>query len=236
MPQQYKHACRYCGTEFSNSRRKQTYCPETLGSCRMYARGMYAENITTEDQYKNLDGNLRGFLNKLRTSKEERKHLPLRCLLELWNKQEGRCAITGIAMTYRAERGSFFPYNVSIDRIVPKWEGGTYALDNVQFVCKMANVLKQHYGVADSKDAIREFAEKVIEGQQQAHARFDAIPWAPAYMTSTSTGLVVRFGGDVQNTTDALTVNTPNNACLEPDQPSHLRWTRRVFTDVIGLG
>jgi hypothetical protein len=69
-------------------------------------------------------------------------------------------------MTYRAERASFFPYNVSIDRIIPKWEGGTYSLDNIQFVCKVANVLKQHYRAADTKDAIRDFAEKVIEGQE----------------------------------------------------------------------
>jgi hypothetical protein len=166
MSQQYKHKCRYCGNEFSNSRSKQDYCPQSLRLCRMQARGMYAENITTEDQYEKLDGNLRGVLNKLRTAKEERRHLRIGDLVEIWNKQDGRCAITGIAMTCRAERGEFFPYNVSIDRIVPKWEGGTYALDNVQFVCKVANVLKQHYRAADTKDAIREFAEKVIEGQE----------------------------------------------------------------------
>jgi len=132
----------------------------------MSARGMYAENITTEDQYKNMDGNLRSFLNKLRTAKHERKHLRLSDLVNLWGRQDGRCAITGIEMTCRAERGSFFPYNVSMDRIIPEWEGGTYALDNIHFVCKVANDIKKHYRISDVREAIRTFAEKVIAGQE----------------------------------------------------------------------
>jgi hypothetical protein len=166
MPEQYKHTCRSCGNEFLSGRRNQKYCPESLRLCRMQGLGMYAENITTEDQYKWLDGNLRGFLNKLRPSKDERKHLPLSVLVELWSKQNGRCAITGIEMTCRAERGSFFPYNVSIDRIVSKFDGGTYALDNIQFVCKVVNELKKHYRLSDARQSIREFAERVIAGQE----------------------------------------------------------------------
>jgi hypothetical protein len=132
----------------------------------MQRLGMYAENRTSEDQYKKLDGNLKGILNKLRTSRDGRKHLRLTDLVELWNKQKGRCAITGMEMTYRAEQGSFFPYNVSIDRIAPQWEGGTYALDNIQFVCKVVNELKKHYHVSDVREAIRTFAEKVVAGQE----------------------------------------------------------------------
>jgi hypothetical protein len=236
MPQQNQHICRHCGNEFTSGRRRQKYCPGNLRSCRINALGMYAENMASEDQYEKLDGNLRGVLNKLRTSKGERKDLRLRDLIELWNRQEGRCAITGIPMTYRAERASFFPYNVSIDRIIPKWEGGMYSLDNIQFVCKMANVLKQHYGAAEIKDAIREFAEKVIDGQEQAHARFDGIQWAAPYMTSIPESLVVNYGSDVHNTAEALTVKTHNIACPEPDQPLHSQWTTRFPTDVIGFG
>jgi hypothetical protein len=102
--------------------------------------GMYAENKTSEDQYRFLDGNLTGYLNKLRTKNDERRNLRRSELLEKWNKQEGRCAITGIAMTCRAEEGSFFPFNVSIDRIIPKWDGGTYEIGNIQLVCKIVNV------------------------------------------------------------------------------------------------
>jgi hypothetical protein len=127
--------------------------------------GMYAENKTTDDQYERLDGNLRGVLNKLRAAKEARKSLRLGDLVEVWNRQGGRCAITGIEMTYRAKEGSFFPCNVSIDRIIPKRDGGTYAIDNIQLVCVLANQIKKHYANCDAKDAIREFAGKVIAAQ-----------------------------------------------------------------------
>jgi hypothetical protein len=82
----------------------------------------------------------------------------------MWDRQSGRCAITGIEMTCRAEQGSVFPYNVSIDRIIPKFKGGTYALDNIQLVCKIANEIKGHYPGVDAKDAIRSFATKVVQG------------------------------------------------------------------------
>jgi hypothetical protein len=166
MPEQYKHTCRYCRNEFSSGRRKQTYCPQSLRPCKIRMQGRHTENRTSEEQYDYLDGNLRLFLNKLRNRNDDRKHLRLSDLVEIWDTQDGRCAITGIEMTYRAARGSFFPYNVSIDRIIPKWEHGTYALNNIQLVCKMANELKKHYRVSDARQSIREFAERVIAGQE----------------------------------------------------------------------
>ena len=53
-----------------------------------------------------------------------------------------------------------------MDRIIPEWEGGTYALDNIHFVCKVANDIKKHYRISDVREAIRTFAEKVIAGQE----------------------------------------------------------------------
>jgi hypothetical protein len=125
--------------------------------------GMYAENKTSEDQYRALDGNLSACLNKLRTKRDQRKNLRRRDLMEKWTKQDGRCAITGIEMTYRAKEGEFYPYNVSPDRIVPGVGGGEYISDNVQLVCKIVNDIKKHYRGSDVKDAIMEFASKVIK-------------------------------------------------------------------------
>jgi hypothetical protein len=68
MPQQYQHVCRHCGNEFTSGRLRQKYCPGKLRTCRIGALGMYAENMASDDQYEKLDGNLEGFLNKLRTS------------------------------------------------------------------------------------------------------------------------------------------------------------------------
>jgi 5-methylcytosine-specific restriction endonuclease McrA len=59
-------------------------------------------------------------------------------ILDLWDKQEGRCALTNQLMTYKkgAGRGDL---NVSIDRIDPK---GIYTISNIQLVCFRVNIMK----------------------------------------------------------------------------------------------
>lgn len=66
-------------------------------------------------------------------------------LLELYNKQKGKCAITGIDMTYEA--GSGKKYNtISLDRID---SSKGYVKDNIQFVCYMVNVMKLNQSMED---------------------------------------------------------------------------------------
>ena len=57
-------------------------------------------------------------------------------LLRLLEKQDYKCAISGISMTCQLKKGVVFPYNVSIDRIIA---GGPYSEDNIQLVCKSIN-------------------------------------------------------------------------------------------------
>jgi len=56
----------------------------------------------------------------------------------LWNKQEGKCAISGIDMTY-IFNGGRIPTNVSIDRID---SSRGYTIDNIQLVCMAVNQMK----------------------------------------------------------------------------------------------
>lgn len=62
-------------------------------------------------------------------------------LMELWNKQEGKCAISKLPMTYTIDNGRN-PYNVSVDQINPS-KG--YTKDNVQLVCMSVNQLKSDF-------------------------------------------------------------------------------------------
>jgi hypothetical protein len=57
-------------------------------------------------------------------------------LEDLWEAQNGRCALTGIPMTFDAGGSET---NASIDRINA---GGPYTLDNIQLVCYRANWMK----------------------------------------------------------------------------------------------
>lgn len=60
-------------------------------------------------------------------------------ILDLWKKQKGRCAVSGIPMTHVV--GEKFPreFNVSLDRINA---GGPYTKNNVQLVCSRINQMR----------------------------------------------------------------------------------------------
>lgn len=57
---------------------------------------------------------------------------------QLWNKQEGKCALSEIPMTYSLREGRT-PTNISIDKI-DRSKG--YTIGNVQLVCMACNQIK----------------------------------------------------------------------------------------------
>lgn len=75
-----------------------------------------------------------------RRSKEKNIYndLTLDYLMYLWEKQSGKCALTGIQMTYKFYEGRVNT-NLSVDRI-DSTKG--YSKDNVQLVCMAANQMK----------------------------------------------------------------------------------------------
>lgn len=79
-------------------------------------------------------------------------------LYEIWDEQEGRCALTGILLTYdRINGGS--DTNVSIDRIKPK---GKYVKKNIQLVTKKVNLLKHTMEQNDLLAIVGKIYEKKI--------------------------------------------------------------------------
>lgn len=78
----------------------------------------------------------------LNHASQRKKHLgfdiDLMYLLELYEKQNGLCAISGVKMTHIAGKGRVFT-NISIDRID---SNKGYIRGNVQFVCDVVNVMK----------------------------------------------------------------------------------------------
>jgi len=59
----------------------------------------------------------------------------------LFNKQNGKCAISNIDMTVNMRNGRS-PFNLSLDQIIPS-KG--YTLDNIQFICMAVNQLKSDF-------------------------------------------------------------------------------------------
>jgi len=60
-------------------------------------------------------------------------------VIELWNQQDGKCAISGVFMTHHLDRGDKKEFNASLDRIRSS-EG--YTFSNVQLVCQRVNYIK----------------------------------------------------------------------------------------------
>ena len=137
----HSHVCEKCGTSFSSTRGRQRFCTE---ECRGFS------NRTTANQYSKIDGNLPLYLNRLlykhnNVQGKNRDSLTREDLLELWQKQNGQCAIGGIPLTYRAKKDEWFPYNASIDCVIPRSKGGKYEVGNIQLVCTIINSLVQDY-------------------------------------------------------------------------------------------
>lgn len=75
-------------------------------------------------------------------------------LIYLWNKQQGKCALSGIKMTTVLYDGRI-PTNVSLDRIDTK-KG--YTMDNVQLVCMACNQMKNDL----SMDELYSFCKNIV--------------------------------------------------------------------------
>lgn len=58
----------------------------------------------------------------------------------LYAKQLGKCALTGVELTYLRGNSEESDFNISIDRINP---AGGYTIENIQLVGKIINFLKR---------------------------------------------------------------------------------------------
>ena len=60
-------------------------------------------------------------------------------LIQIWDKQKGRCAISGVHMTHIKDGTGVHDFNVSIDRVNPNLH---YTPGNFQLVCHRINTMK----------------------------------------------------------------------------------------------
>ena len=77
-------------------------------------------------------------------------------LIKLYNKQKGRCALSGEKMTHTKDGTGYHYKNISIDRINPK---RGYIIENIQLVCYAINMMKW---VHSNKDLIK-WCERVAK-------------------------------------------------------------------------
>jgi hypothetical protein len=90
--------------------------------------------------------------------KRRREGLTREILLEKWEAQGRRCALTKLPMMLDARKGSN-PYNCSIDQILHRSKGGTYDPKNVQLVLNGVNKMRSNFEDADLATICRAIVE-----------------------------------------------------------------------------
>ena len=118
-----KKVCHQCNKRFVPSRVHHEFCSKSC--CDGYAK-----QKTWLAYFRALLTNGKGL----------RKALSPEMIVELYHKQEGLCAISGVPLTKITGKGQV-PTNASIDRIDP---GGAYSEDNIRLLCRFVNCFRNN--------------------------------------------------------------------------------------------
>ena len=78
-------------------------------------------------------------------------------LKEMWDRQDGKCAVTGVQLTHIQGKGYRIWTNVTVDRIDP--DNG-YVRDNIRLVCRAVNYMK----AAMTDDDMIKWAQLILSG------------------------------------------------------------------------
>lgn len=119
--------CSVCNQKFSYDKVGKTYCST---KCKKSA---YRQRV-----YEKNQGNWEWFFKGILNSREDRKNLTPEILIEILERQNYKCALSGVEMTCVRVLHETEPTltNASIDRIEA---GGEYNSKNVQLVCRAIN-------------------------------------------------------------------------------------------------
>lgn len=126
--------------------------------CAKRDRLNYTRMIKKDD----LDYFLKELLSaaKIRSIKKNIEFtISIEVLKQLWEKQLGKCAISGVDMTHTILSGRI-QTNVSIDRI-DSTKG--YSVDNIQLVCVSVNVMKGTMNLSE----LKHFCKLIIENNEK---------------------------------------------------------------------
>lgn len=157
--------CSYCGkksvkklSEINRQKKKgrsQFYCNRKCASNRLENK-IHIKKYSRENFFKRNNNyglfkidEFTPFRYHLRNAKRRKnldKNLDVQFLKELWESQNGRCAITGFKLKHRylswTKNEPKNPYQASLDRID---NNQGYIKGNVRFVCLMYNYARNNF-------------------------------------------------------------------------------------------
>lgn len=158
----YFKPCQVCG-EPAGARclkelERKKYCSNKCSASVRKSQVSKSEKIKrqVERSYKMMDGNPEKYLKHL-LQKPERKHLDLRDILALLEQQGGKCALSGVRLTFEKKVGSPKVHtNCSVDRID---SSVGYEIGNIQLVAAIVNIMKSTL----SNEELREWCSAIVD-------------------------------------------------------------------------
>lgn len=159
-------ACGVCGGVFTPKSGVHKFCST---ACKGKAKYMLG-HTTTESQYKLITGNWERYSSRLLALGGRKKSgLSRKDILDILEKQQYLCALSGVPLTCTLQRGTKTPTNASIDRINA---GGPYTKDNVQIVCAAVNSFRKDLTVEQYIDWCKKVTYHNMEIQNAQTKKF----------------------------------------------------------------
>jgi hypothetical protein len=135
--------CAVCKKEVQRRTRTQRFCSSACRGKWKY----YSGEVSTDSQYERISGNWNRYLPRLLYfGGRKRDKLTRDILMAQLVKQDFKCALSGVELTCKLEKGVNCPTNASVDRVVA---GGPYTADNIQMVCRALNAWRSDTTVED---------------------------------------------------------------------------------------
>ena len=132
--------CKACGVIFNPSDSPRSSGAKRSVYCSKQCRAKYSNLTAWRGVAAKIDGDwgeyFKRTVQKKKAIHKDKMTLTVEDLFALYEKQKGKCALTGRDLQCRTTPGVPSPENASLDRIVA---GGTYSADNVQLVCRDVN-------------------------------------------------------------------------------------------------
>jgi hypothetical protein len=146
--------------EFSNSMCKN--CRNNKWKQRYHNDPEY-RNVISFNRWKSKAKtprvNIGNILNNIKRRYKGNINLNIDYLLNLFYSQDGKCALSGIVMTWGAGKGKS-PTSISLDRVIPELG---YITGNIRFVCDAINTFR---GRMSDKELF-DMAEALVSNMKQ---------------------------------------------------------------------
>lgn len=137
----------------------RNYYSSNCKDCESERKRTKREELYDNDKERFIKSLLQGCKTRALKDNKFKFDLTLDQVLELWDKQNGKCAISGLDMTTIRGKGKMI-LNASIDRIVP---GNDYTISNIQLVCSHVNMMKSDL----TEEELLEFCEAIINNKKK---------------------------------------------------------------------